>query len=416
MQSNDKFYVAKVKEKIEGEGYHIGGDTTVIGNDLVLTENSVSGFSTTSYLSLPKSLRIKGTYYFHFRTPSVIDAGKWNTVFHTQNWMCLEIFPDGRLITWDWDKEGYEWGGIIILEASELRTNTDYWVKMTYIGDTKTVYVSMDGVNYEQKVQFTDTGTNAGAYNYFYIGQQSYTEIEYDDRYWEGLIYLNDCRIEDVNGNVAWQGDISPNGSEAVRWFTPKVKKVKRKYYKIAEVPYEQPVLTDYVTSTPEGDVVASATSEWSGGRCKAWEVMRGEISAVVDEGYWQEDNQPTASVTVQFPKELSISKVKVTSRPYDHYFGYITTKIGNTTVPTRTETLAPLTEYTLYDGEPITANSITLTVEPYGYYTYYYGLQNLQITATHKVLVESTEDDYDIIIDEDIGTSLYMPMVKLPE
>jgi hypothetical protein len=171
--------------------------------------------------------------------------------------------------------------------------------------------------------------------------------------------------------------------------------KVNRIYYKYEN--WTQPVLTSDNMAVEGGYIVSSASSCYSNNTL-AYKIMTGKTVTTVDTGYWQTAKSTAEEwVQIQFPYKLNIAGLSIYTRPKDNVSATVTaytdssktTKIGNSVT-----TSSAVTKYTfLSGGDGVLTDTIYLHIGARNTLNYYYGLQNLQITA--QKLVEGSVSDF---------------------
>lgn len=192
-----------VETSIVKKEYKIKDSAIIVGNNIKVTEDTVSGFNDSSWLSLGRKCRTNGTIYVHFRTQKVFAMEMYERILHAQDWLCLEIGRDDHgLVTYIWNDGDYNERYISIVDGSRIQPDTDYWVKIELQGGQRTFYFSTDGENYTEELSFYDYGVDVSYENEFYIGQQSFTDTVEFDASFKGSVYLNDFRIVTNNYRI----------------------------------------------------------------------------------------------------------------------------------------------------------------------------------------------------------------------
>lgn len=268
------------------------------------------------------------------------------------------------------------------------------------------ILISSDGSSWDiADSVVSNTEIETGKIYYLKFGWNSteyYLEVSEDDETFERVIEVvsstpiydsDDITLLGCYDTSAWTGEIDLKGCSLTVWS-------QIHYYKEITTgstgDWEQQVLTGYTTSTEYGDITVSATSDY-GGNCPAWKIMTGQTSSTVDSGYWQiNGSTSTQTLTMTLPIQVTISSLKVTTRPRDNYSGTVTAQIDGVSAGS-VNTNAAITEYTIFSGGSYTGSEIKLVVNPGG--NNYYGLQNLKIYGTYDttrtIVVDGTSSDY---------------------
>lgn len=166
---------------------------TVVG-ELTYGDGVYGGFTGTDFLVLPQGLKNKSyTYITKFTTGS--DVNTMQYVVHAEKFFSIEI-SGGDIKCWSWDSGT---GGDKTLFAAS--TNTTYWVKSTFNGNTRTYWHSTDGTTWTQDLEFSDNGTEEGPNKWeFRIGMESWDAIDP----FQGTVDMNEFKIYEGN-NLVWE-------------------------------------------------------------------------------------------------------------------------------------------------------------------------------------------------------------------
>lgn len=154
----------------------------------------VSGFSTSNYLLLNHFYKStdNAEYVFKFRTSSSYTDHQ--VIIHAEYFLTIELETNGDVWAYNWEAGSKN----VFFNAS---TNTDYWVKVTINGTTKTCSYSTDGVNFTGEITFTDKNLQPNDTSYqFRFGLSSYNGYNP----FLGSIDLSECYAK-TNGEYFWQ-------------------------------------------------------------------------------------------------------------------------------------------------------------------------------------------------------------------
>lgn len=130
-----------------------------ISNDFI-----ASNFSSERYLKVPNGRYSTSEFVIKFNTGS--DITTYQRVQHCELFCCIEL-GSSAMSTWDWQNSQNR----TIL--SSISANTDYWIKVTINGNTKTFSTSTDGITYTQRLSYSDTGMDYSASYDFVLGTSS---------------------------------------------------------------------------------------------------------------------------------------------------------------------------------------------------------------------------------------------------
>ena len=158
-------------------------------------EGKLWGFSTNSYVSLPKSWR--STNNWEFVTKFKINSFNTATViWHAERFANLEISANTGSV----NEYNFQNGRSYEIFTAEL--DKWYWVKCIVNGTTKTYFVSEDGINYQQKISQTDASINPSSSYEFRVGLSSYDGSR---PFTNGIIDLTGCYLK-INNELLWKG------------------------------------------------------------------------------------------------------------------------------------------------------------------------------------------------------------------
>ena len=177
---------------------------TVVGNPSINTSTGVvSGFSQSSYLTLPQSLNPANSPWevkLKFTTSNSITGGLFQTITsYSENGrfgICL-LAAAGRL-DFAISSNGSSW----LFDRTTnftLATNTTYWVKFGWTGTTYYLDYSTDGTNYTRDITENGTTASYSSSNYTLLGIYS---TNFKDGF-SGTLDLSDCYIK-VNNSIWW--------------------------------------------------------------------------------------------------------------------------------------------------------------------------------------------------------------------
>ena len=96
---------------------------------------------------------------------------------------------------------GTSWDLASNLEVITLETNKLYWFKFEYTGTDYGIYVSYDGVEWEERLRIAKATRLPYTCNDLYIGYRK----AYTGEFWTGTIDLNEMYVK-INGEIYWKG------------------------------------------------------------------------------------------------------------------------------------------------------------------------------------------------------------------
>lgn len=191
--------------------YRLYSNITKVGTPSI-TENAVSGFSSSSYLEAPLAKR-DGVLYIHFKTGTL--GSSYQDIIGATYWLILE-WNGSKLASWKYD------GGYTVT-LGDIQSDTEYWMKIVVSGDTRGFYISTDGEEYTELNTFTDAGAGTQTNWPFRIGQQSYDSTTTYDRSFKGEMYLNDWVLMNSDETeVLWKPSIAADAKNLVNRYIPK--------------------------------------------------------------------------------------------------------------------------------------------------------------------------------------------------
>jgi hypothetical protein len=201
------------------------GELNKVGSPTI-SNGIASGFSTSSYLVIPKSYISNDgyTYVFCF-TPYEFSATQ--NIANKEYFFSLYLSKTGVVTTWSWASNAK-------VELFTASLNTKYWIKQYINGTSKTISYSTDGVNYTQVKSFTDLSLNPNDTTYssgnLVVGMHSKSGTGPATSY----IDLNNSYIQDKNGNYIWQylyENTADNYDYVVHEYNYKVPQIGETYY-----------------------------------------------------------------------------------------------------------------------------------------------------------------------------------------
>lgn len=285
----------------------------------------------------------------------------------------------------------------IITGSTVLVDGNTYWGKIEFTGDTYNLYLSTTGkFNGEETLEGSYSSTTKCLSRNHYIGNTLISGYEYIST---SSIDLSECYIN-INGERWW--------SPFFDYYEPKnylLRKFgEKKYYKYStqQVGWTQPKLTSNNMAVTGGNIVCTASSNY-GNNTDIYKIMLGSVSSAVDKDYWQVNGSTSAQwVQIKFPYKLRITGLSVYTRPSDNFTRTVrayTSSSKTTQIGSAINTSAGATKYTfLSNGSGIETDTIYLSIDAGNDNNKWYGLQNLQITATtgRQIVVDGTSDSYD--------------------
>ena len=158
-------------------------------------EGKLWGFSTNSYVSLPKSWRSTNNWEFVVKF-KITSFNVSSVIWHAEIFSNLEIGANTGVLN-SYNFQHGRGDGIFTAELDKW-----YWVKCILNGTTKTYFVSEDGINYQQKVSQTDASINPSSNYEFRIGLSSYDGSK---PFTNGIIDLTGCYLK-INNELLWKG------------------------------------------------------------------------------------------------------------------------------------------------------------------------------------------------------------------
>ena len=158
-------------------------------------EGKLWGFSTNSYVSLPKSWRSTNNWEFVVKF-KITSFNVSSVIWHAEIFSNLEIGANTGVLN-SYNFQSGRGDGIFTAELDKW-----YWVKCILNGTTKTYFVSEDGINYQQKVSQTDASINPSSNYEFRIGLSSYDGSK---PFTNGIIDLTGCYLK-INNELLWKG------------------------------------------------------------------------------------------------------------------------------------------------------------------------------------------------------------------
>lgn len=179
---------------------------TVVGSPIVsVSSGVVSGFSSSSYLTLPQSFNpVDKPWEVKLRFTTFNDVNSSQGLFQTitaysdagQYGICLMIYQ-GKLdlsisangTSWLFDTRG----------THTLSTNTTYWLKSGWTGTEYYIDYSTDGANYIRDVTENSTTPVFSLSNYTLLGIYSWRVKDY----FRGMLDLSESYIK-VNNSIWW--------------------------------------------------------------------------------------------------------------------------------------------------------------------------------------------------------------------
>lgn len=168
--------------------------------DVSINNGIASNFSPSNYLSFPRN-KFTGneTIIIKFKLNNTNDQCIWHAELYTNLQM-----TENKLFVYNWNTNVNQF----ILDVVE--TNKWYWCKYVITNtNDRTVYLSTDGINYEEKLTWTDNNARLsyGNYDYLLLGTSSYNTSVY----MYGMIDLSESSIT-INENTILfnDGSLSP--------------------------------------------------------------------------------------------------------------------------------------------------------------------------------------------------------------
>lgn len=118
-----------------------------------ISNGVVSGFSDGNYVRLKRDVSsCDNTEYVIKFTTSSTTSSVVQSIFHWEFVVTFEMRPDSFTVyTYNWETAGST-------DLTTLSANTTYWLKVVLNGNTKSIYLSTDGVDYTQLISFSENG------------------------------------------------------------------------------------------------------------------------------------------------------------------------------------------------------------------------------------------------------------------
>lgn len=118
-----------------------------------ISNGVVSGFSDGNYVQLKRDVSsCDNTEYVIKFTTSSTTTSVVQSIFHWEFVVNFELRADSfTAYTYNWETAGST-------DLTTLSANTTYWLKVVLNGNTKSIYLSTDGVDYTQLISFSENG------------------------------------------------------------------------------------------------------------------------------------------------------------------------------------------------------------------------------------------------------------------
>ena len=162
-------------------------NASIVGSFARIDRGVASGFSTSQYLTLPKTV----SDYNNLEVNIKIKASSLGTLCD-----CLRFENGGVIFLHTNNYLGYDPANVASTLYPEI--DTWYYIKFTHDSSTYTLSCSLDGREYIDVATSQSTTKSTGA---VYVGGSSIQTA----RYWRGSIDLNSSYIK-INGEIWWHG------------------------------------------------------------------------------------------------------------------------------------------------------------------------------------------------------------------
>lgn len=382
-------------------------------------ENGItSNFSASNYLSFPRN-KLSGneTFIVKFK----LDNTNNQCIWHTECYTNLQI-QDNKLFVYNWNTNSNQY----ILDTIE--TNKWYWCKYVITNvNQRTVYLSTDGVNYEEKLTWTDNNVTTsgslsyGTYDYILFGTSSYDT----SNYMYGTIDLSESSITigetkydlnsstlnltgtyeskigifkdyEDNGKAKTLNCFSYNNLYTVLSSNENIEDKEIKYYKYSYQTFERPNMTKDIAVGGDEFGVESDITMLDGNN-----VFKGFDNDKTT--YFHSDSGKTVGYfTFYNPNPL-----KVTALTFTQQKTYLTRSTSGGTVYGSNDNVnwIKITEFTHSEQVLTWTLDLSMNTEYYKYYKVYsngtlgdsyYVFADCAITADERIISEGTPDDYD--------------------
>ena len=363
-------------------------NVTVVGSPTV-SSGVVSNFSSANYITTTKNFTPGSSIWEWMLKINMSQVSGTQLMFGGKNHEIPLIGIVGSKFRLFLSSNGTSWNiASGTYGTHTLTVDTNYWVKLRFTGSAYILSYSTDGSTFTDDITVSSTATQVGGYPLI-IGY-GWT----DNPTTKGTVDLSGCYIK-IGGTTTWRGGTGkltlkkgskvyvPNGYTSY------------KYYKYTYENWTQPVATAATTAIDGGDMVITATNQYSSSY--PWRAMDGNITNsawVMNEttkGYWQLKLPYKIVITgLTFYNTQGKNRTN-TGRFYTS--SAKTTPIGNEFTATNSDFAT-----TVISGIPSTGiETDTIYLDLTSSTGSSSGMGELKITAKRKTgSVESTSSDYD--------------------
>jgi len=181
-----------------------------INGTMLSVENGIAkGFNETNYLLLPQLFtpgNSKWEIVLKFNISSFNTTSTWINLFGngntTDRTAGIHIFynTSGSIRVEACTLGASSWNIMNVSGTTILTTNKDYWVKVQYTGTQYIVYISTDGITYNQEASVSSSEVIGAS-----ATQSLGISVSHPTLYHNGIIYLNESYIK-IDDEIWWDG------------------------------------------------------------------------------------------------------------------------------------------------------------------------------------------------------------------
>lgn len=173
-------------------------NATVVGNPTI-SDGVASGFSVSNYINAPETFAPNSNWEMNLKITTSSDLDGKQYIFGKESY--FDLYTSDSKFTIDLGN-GSSWSANVVKQGSTVITkNTTYFIKYTYTDGVYVVYLSLDGVDYQEEIRVSYQQQSPHVLTFGRVIATDTSSL----RAWSGTIDFSHLNIK-INGKTWWSG------------------------------------------------------------------------------------------------------------------------------------------------------------------------------------------------------------------